>query len=115
MSSTGDKAYLSDMLDCAQQVAEFIDGYDEAKYLADRKTQVAVAHMLQTIGEAAIKVSDPLQLAHPAIDWFKIKGLRHRIVHDYRRINDATIYRIAREYVPPLVEQLKKILAGGVE
>ena len=115
MSNTGDKAYLSDMLDCAQQVAEFIAGYDEARYLADRKTQVAVAHMLQTIGEASLKVSPELQFAHPEIDWFKIGGLRHRIVHDYRRINDATIWRIAKDYVPPLVEQLKKILEAGVE
>ena len=115
MSDSGDKAYLSDMLDCAKRVAEFIDGYDEAEYLADEKTKAAVAYMLQTIGEAAIKVSETTQFAHPGIDWFKIKGLRHRIVHDYRRINDATIWRIANEYVPPLVEQLKKILDSGVE
>ncbi len=50
MSDAGDKAHLSDMLDCAEQVAEFIQGYDEARYLADRKTQAAVEHMLQTIG-----------------------------------------------------------------
>lgn len=115
MSDTGDKAYLSDMLDCAQQVAEFIQGYDEAKYLADRKTQAAIEHMLQTIGEAAIKVSDRIVLGYPEIDWFKIKGLRHRIVHDYRRINDATIFHIATDYIPPLVAKLKKILASGVE
>ena len=115
MSDNGDKAYLSDMLDCAQQVAEFIAGYDEAEYMADRKTQVAVAHMLQTIGEASLKVSEKFQFAHPEVNWFKIGGLRHRIVHDCRRINDATIWRIANEYVPPLPEQLKKILEAGVE
>ena len=114
MSDAGDKAHLSDMLDCAEQVAEFIQGYDEARYLADRKTQAAVEHMLQTIGEAAIKVSDTIVSAHPEIDWFKIRGLRHRIVHDYRRINNATIYHIATDYVPPLVGLLKKILASGV-
>lgn len=54
-------------------------------------------------------------IAHPEIDWFKIRGLRHRIVHDYRRINNATIYHIATDYVPPLVGLLKKILISGVE
>jgi len=115
MSNTGDKAYLSDMLECAQHVAAFIEGFDEEKYLADYKTQVAVAHMLQTIGEAARNISEQLEEAHPEVEWFKIRGLRHRIVHDYRRIDEATIWRIAIEYVPPLVVQLTKILDDGVE
>lgn len=115
MSKSGDKAHLSDMLECAQHVAAFIEGFDEAEYLADYKTQVAVSHMLQTIGEAARNVSEELEEAHPEVEWFKIRGLRHRIVHDYRRIDDATIWRIANEYVPPLVRQLTKILDEGVE
>jgi uncharacterized protein with HEPN domain len=110
MSRSGDKAFLSDMLDCAQKVAAFIEGYDEAAYLADDRTKAAVAHMLQTIGEASRKVSQELQFAHPEIDWLKIQGLRHRIVHDYRRIDDATIWRIANRYVPPLVIQLMNVL-----
>ena len=103
------------MLDRAQKVAAVIEGYDEEKYLADDKTKAAVAHMLQTIGEASRKASEELQFAHPEIDWFKIQGLRHRIVHDYRRIDDATIWRIANQYVPPILVQLEKILDGGVE
>ena len=115
MSKVGDKAFLCDMLECAQHIAAFISGYDEARYLADDKTKAAVSHMIQTIGEAAIKVSEDFREAHPEIDWFKIRGLRHRIVHDYRRINDATIWRIANDYVPPLVGQLEKIIEHGVE
>ena len=44
-----------------------------------------------------------------------IQGLRHRIVHAYRNIDDARIHRITNKYVPPLVEHLKKILDSGVE
>ncbi|HMU14077.1 MAG: DUF86 domain-containing protein [Bacteroidetes bacterium] len=49
----------------------------------------------------------------PEVDWFKIQGLRHRIVQDYGNIDDVQIHRIANKYVPPLVEQLKKILEAG--
>lgn len=105
-----DRAYLSDMLDCGRRTIRFVAGYDEARYLADDKTMAAVEHMLQTIGEAAIKVSARVTDAHPEIDWFKVKGLRHRIVHDYRRIDHATIWRIATQYVPPLVAQLERML-----
>lgn len=46
-----------------------------------------MAYNLQVVGEAAYKVSDAFKSAHPEVDWFKIAGLRHRIVHDYRRID----------------------------
>ena len=47
------------------------------------------------------------------VGWFKIQGLRHRIVHDYGNIDDVQIHRITNKYVPPLVEQLRKILEAG--
>lgn len=106
-----DHAYLSDMLECGRRTISFVSGYDETRYLADDKTMAAVEHMLQTIGEAAIKVSTNVTEAHPEIDWFKVRGLRHRIVHDYRRIDHKTIWRIAQLYVPPLVAQLERMLA----
>ncbi|HMN05054.1 MAG TPA: DUF86 domain-containing protein [Flavobacteriales bacterium] len=62
------------------------------------------------IGEAAYQVSDDHKAAHPEIDWFKISGLRHRIVHDYRRVDDETLWRITQKYVPPLVTELERLL-----
>ncbi|MBS1570443.1 MAG: DUF86 domain-containing protein [Bacteroidetes bacterium] len=55
-------------------------------------------------------MSDTFKEANPHIDWFKIAGLRHRIVHDYRRVDDETLWRITRKYVPPLVTELKVLL-----
>jgi len=55
-------------------------------------------------------VSDGFKVANPQIDWFKIAGLRHRIVHDYRRVDDETLWRITQKYVPPLVAELEKLL-----
>lgn len=60
--------------------------------------------------EAAYQVSDDFKTGHPQIDWFKIEGLRHRIVHDYRRVDDETLWRITRKYVPPLVAELDRLL-----
>jgi len=55
-------------------------------------------------------VSDGFKAANPQIDWFKIAGLRHRIVHDYRRVDDETLWRITQKYVQPLVTELEKLL-----
>jgi uncharacterized protein with HEPN domain len=84
-------------------------------FVQDDILRDATVYRLQTIGEAAYNITDELKAKWPDVDWFKIQGLRHRIVHDYRNIDDAQIHRITNKYVPPLLEQLKKILASGVE
>lgn len=61
----------------------------------------------------AYHISDAFKDRHPAVEWFKIQGLRHKIVHDYDTLDDETIHRIAQQYVPPLVEQLKRIFDVG--
>ena len=115
MSERSDKVRLIDMLEGAARVVRGMSGVDLEDFLTNADLRDATVYRLQIIGEAAYKNSDPLKLLHPEIDWFKIQGLRHRIVHDYEAIDDTQIYRITNKYVPPLVEQLKKILAGGVE
>lgn len=115
MSERSDKVRLIDMLEVAERIVNNLEGIDLETFLADEDKRDAVVYRLQVIGEAAYNISDPLKDAHPEVEWFKIQGLRHKIVHDYYALDDPTIYHIAIDYVPPLVAQLKKILAVGVE
>ncbi len=110
MSDPKDRAYLLDMREFARQVLTYLEGKEEADFLGDRLLRDAVAYNLQVVGEAAYQVSDDFKTGHPQIDWFKIAGLRHRIVHDYRRVDDETLWRITRKYVPPLVAELDRLL-----
>jgi uncharacterized protein with HEPN domain len=110
MSDPKDRAYLMDMREFAGHVLGYVNGKTEADFLSDRQLRDAVAYNLQVIGEAAYKVSDDFQRTHPEIDWFKIAGLRHRIVHDYRRVDDETLWRITQKYVPPLIGLLDKLV-----
>ena len=114
MSDPGNKAFLFDMQEFASQVMVYVKDKTKEDFLADRQLRDAVVYNLQIIGEAAYKVSDTFKEAHPEIDWFKITGLRHRIVHDYRHVDDETLWRITQKYVPPLIEELRKILDAGV-
>jgi uncharacterized protein with HEPN domain len=110
MSDPKDRAYLMDMREFASQVLTYMNGRTHDDFMADRLLRDAVAYNLQVVGEAAYHVSPGFKEAHQQIDWFKISGLRHRIVHDYRRVDDETLWRITRKYVPPLVVELDKLL-----
>ncbi len=96
-----------DMLHACRSVETYVAGKDMEAFLQDPVLQDAVAYRLQVIGEAAYKVSDKTRATIPDIDWFKITGLRHRIVHDYRNIDLETLWRITQKYVPPLNERLQ--------
>lgn len=110
MSERSDRVRLEDMLEVAERIVEKLKGVDVETFLSDADKRDATVFRLQVIGEAAYHVSDALVKRHPEVEWFKIQGLRHKIAHDYHALDDRTIHHIAMDYVPPLVEQLKRIL-----
>src|SRR5260221_5393160 len=82
-----DDAHLLDMLLAARQALRVSKGLTPEALAASELHQNAILHVLQTIGEAERKVSDPFKTEHPEIHWAEIVGMRHRLVHDYRRID----------------------------
>ena len=49
---------------------------------------LALAHLVQVIGEAARRVSPEFCDAHPEIPWKAIVGMRHKVVHDYMDVDE---------------------------
>ena len=60
-----------------------VEGKTRAEYDQDEALQLALTHLLQTIGEAARRISADFRSAHAGIPWPAIVGMRHRVVHDY--------------------------------
>ncbi|HEX9243842.1 MAG TPA: HepT-like ribonuclease domain-containing protein [Anaeromyxobacter sp.] len=63
------------MLDLARKVTAKIVGAPREKFEQDENLRLALAHLLQTIGEAARRVSREFQKAHPEIPWSGIVGM----------------------------------------
>jgi uncharacterized protein with HEPN domain len=80
-----DDAYLLDMLIAARDAISFLPGLAPEQFGASRIHQQAVIKCLETVGEAAARVSEPTRAANPAIPWREIIGMRHRLVHGYFR------------------------------
>jgi uncharacterized protein with HEPN domain len=98
------------MLLWARRVRSFNDGADATVFAADIKLQAATLHGLQVIGEAAGKISAGLKDAHPEIEWHRINGLRHRLVHDYGQIDMSVIWGIVQNDVGPLISALEPLV-----
>lgn len=86
MASNEDRVYLGHMLDMTRRAVRAIESKTRAQYDQDDILRLGLTHLVQVIGEAARKVSDEFRFQHPEIPWRKIVGMRHRIVHDYMRV-----------------------------
>jgi len=63
---------------------------------------------LIVIGEEANKLSEEFKDANDDIDWFRLRGLRNRIVHDYRGTNYNIVWEIVKTDIPVLKNFLEK-------
>ncbi|HWL91982.1 MAG TPA: HepT-like ribonuclease domain-containing protein [Phycisphaerae bacterium] len=64
----------------------------------------------QIIGEAASKISVEYRQAHPEIQWSEIVGLRHRLVHDYTRVDTTKVWEIVQNHIAPLIAVLEPLV-----
>lgn len=106
-----DQVYLGHMLDTAEKAAQKTGGMDRSAYDADENLRLALAHLIQTIGEAARRVSTDYQAAHPEIPWTQIIGIRHKIVHDYLHVDYDIVWAVCTQDLPPLVRQLRQLVS----
>lgn len=105
-----DTIYLGHMLDMARKVSVRVSGRSKADYDADEDLRFVIAHLIQTIGEAAARVSILTQKAHPEIPWKNITGIRHRIVHDYLGVDYDILWEVAMRHIPSLIATLEAIV-----
>jgi len=105
-----DAVYVGHMLDMARQARELVASRTRADYDSDIALRLALAHLLQSIGEAARHVSTQLQKAQPGIPWRNIVGIRHKVVHDYFYVDYDIIWDVVTSDLPRLVSKLETIV-----
>lgn len=110
MAHDDDSAYVGHMLDMTRKAVQAIEVNSRAEYDKDDILRLGLTHIVQVIGEAARKVSPGFQRDHPEIPWRKIVGMRHRIVHDYMRVDEDILWQVVTKDLPALLPLLEQIL-----
>jgi uncharacterized protein with HEPN domain len=105
-----DLSYLLDIYQYGQDVVEFVQNMDEARFETDVITQRAVIYSIAVMGEATKKLSTEFRAQHPQIPWKEMAGMRDKCVHDYRQINVRRVWQIIQTSIPELLEALEPLL-----
>ena len=74
------------MLLAAREARQMTTGTDLEEYLEDRVLQLALQKLIENIGEAASRLTAETKEKLPELPWKDMVGMRHRLVHDYMRV-----------------------------
>jgi uncharacterized protein with HEPN domain len=91
----------------SEKLVGFMQDVDESAYLGDEMRRLAAERLIEIIGEAATHVSEGTRTRMPEVPWKEMSNTRNRLIHDYGRIDNRLVYKIATESIPSMVRSLK--------
>ena len=110
MSKRTPKLLLEDILDSGQKILEYTKDLTFEEFQKDNKTIDAVTRNYEIIGEASNLLPDEIKEKYLEIDWYRIRGFRNRIVHDYFGIDLQIIWKITFDQIPNLISNIDRII-----
>ncbi len=108
--SLGDRARLLHIRDSIESIQDYVRDSDFKGFKSDRMMMDAAGKRLAVIGEACDHLSDDLKNEYPSTEWFKIKGLRNRIIHQYFDVDVRIIWDVIQDDLPSLKDVVETML-----
>lgn len=101
---------LKDILQSAENIFTYTENITYNDFVSNRMMIDAVVRNFEIIGEAANRLPDEYKDQCPHVDWYKIRGLRNRIVHNYFGIDYDIIWITKENFLPGLIVSIQTLL-----
>jgi uncharacterized protein with HEPN domain len=101
--------YLQDILECCQNIREYVGEMTFAEFSADKKTVDAVIRNLEIIGEAVKQIPSELLKIKPQISWKQIARFLGVIVHRYIKVDLDIVWDILQNRLRELEMAVREI------
>lgn len=98
--------------DCTEKIIILVDtcktfGVFKSRWIE----QDAMIKNFEIIGEASNHISDETKKKYPSIEWYKMRGMRNFMSHEYFGVRLETIWDTAVENIPILKNQITEIIS----
>ncbi len=101
---------IDDIFESIEMIQEYVKGFDEKHFFADKKTQDAVFKRIENMGEAVKRLPQDFKESHKEIPWKKIAGMRNVLIHEYFGIDVKKVWIVAKSDIPELKEKINLIM-----
>lgn len=101
---------LSDIKSSIEKIKTYTNKYTFETFIEDSKTIDAVVRNFEIIGEAANRLPEDFKDSHIGVNWFRLRGFRNRIVHDYMGIDYQIVWTIIENDLDQLNKEISAIL-----
>lgn len=101
---------LLHMRDHARKAVEMAKDRDRSDLDNNDMLSLALARLVELVGEAANQVEAETRARYPEIPWPKIIGMRHRLIHEYDKMDQDILWDTIKHDLPVLIAELDKIL-----
>jgi len=102
--------FLEHILQSIDLVEEYTSGKTKDDFLKSVPLQDMVLRRLEIIGEAVKNIPEEIRQKYSDIPWRKIAGMRDKLIHRYFMVDIEFTWGVVKKDLPPLKEQISKIL-----
>lgn len=100
---------LLDLIRASRLIVEFCQNLDWETFSQDIKTQSSVLYQIVIIGEAVNRLSPDFLECYPQIPFNAIRGMRNRVVHEYKEVDVKILWQVIQTNIPDLLTQMEII------
>ncbi|MFH0711752.1 MAG: DUF86 domain-containing protein [archaeon] len=101
--------FVEHIIENIRDIEKFTKGVDKKSFLENKEKQNAVVRSLEIVGEAVKNIPQNIKLKYKEIPWREIVGTRDKISHHYFGVDLGLIWKIIKENLPDLKEQMLEI------
>jgi uncharacterized protein with HEPN domain len=100
---SSDQEIILDLYHALNQILTFTQNMDKQEFINDEKTQSSVLYQLVIMGEAVNRLSEQFKNQYPQIPFNEIRGMKNRVVHEYKEVDCDIIWEAIQKDIPELI------------
>ncbi len=105
-----DDVFVYDIITAARKIVRITKGLTQGSFIADETVPDSVIRQITIIAEAAKRLSESFKETHDAVPWHEMRGMRNRLIHDYKRIDFREVWKTVQEDIPKLIRLIEPLV-----
>ena len=102
---------LGNILESVEKIELYSKQFKNADNLfEDQKSFDAIMMNFIIVGEMVAKLSEDFKSNNSEIEWWKIKGFRNIVAHDYFGVDAEEVWQIIQNKIPELKSYIQKLI-----